>query len=105
MTLRQAVEAALQRLDIQCPRQAHGARQVVGQAVGLQLGEEPQALLSEGLRATGCTLASLHTEARRSVGGRQLQGLGTESAGFEGGPQRQLTLQLATNLRHQLHGQ
>ena len=63
MALGQRVEAALQRLDIQLTRQAHGTRQVVGQAVGLQLGEEPQALLSEGLRAARCTLASLQADA------------------------------------------
>ncbi|MNZ36517.1 hypothetical protein D3C78_539390 [compost metagenome] len=46
---REVFEAALQRVVIDLAAQAELAAQVIGAAVGLQLGEEPQALLGEGL--------------------------------------------------------
>ncbi|MNO72026.1 hypothetical protein D3C76_629590 [compost metagenome] len=46
---REVFEAALQGVVIDLAAQAELAAQMVGAAVGLQLGEEPQALLGEGL--------------------------------------------------------
>ncbi|SST13350.1 Uncharacterised protein [Acinetobacter baumannii] len=53
MALDQCGEAALQGLDIQFATQAQGRRDMVGRAVGLQLPEEPLALL--GIRQGRCS--------------------------------------------------
>ncbi|SSU39046.1 Uncharacterised protein [Acinetobacter baumannii] len=57
MALDQCGEAALQGLDIQFATQAQGRRDMVGRAVGLQLPEEPLALLGIRQRVRARLLA------------------------------------------------
>ncbi len=61
----QAVEAALQGLDVQLPAQAQGLGNVIGGALGRQLPEEPLALLGIGQRQA--LLAQAHL-GNRQVG-------------------------------------
>ncbi len=103
------VEAALQRVAIEAAAQTHRGGHVVDRAAGLELVEEPQALLAERQRQRGVPigrrddgnaagalfLARLHDALRQRFNG----------GGVEQRAQRQFQLEGGAQLRHHLRGQ
>ncbi|MCY1017639.1 hypothetical protein OV427_17875 [Pyxidicoccus sp. MSG2] len=88
--------------------QAHGRGQVVGGALGLQLREEPQALLREGQGQASAAWRGLERRHRERIA-HGTQGLQAVGHGLHGGRgeevgQGQLHLERAADAREDLRG-
>ncbi len=105
VALEQATEGAFQGQPVQRAHQFQGHRHVVGVAGGVQLPEEPHALLGKRQRRTGRALPTLRAIGRGAAAPLKGQGQPCDVRRIEQRTQRQLDGEHFTDFRNDPHRQ
>ncbi|MCK8502475.1 hypothetical protein M0222_32375, partial [Myxococcus fulvus] len=89
MTIEQQPQRAIERREVQCAAKLHGLGDVVGAQLGLELMEEPEALLCEGGLGRQCGRSGRRERSRVVVLGEE-ESEPCDSGGGEEGGERKL---------------